>query len=306
MQDLSQTRWDDVRFFLAAFRHKSLGAAAARLGVDTSTMSRRLTAFEETVGQRLFERSREGLLATRAAEVVVAAAEAMEAAHARLARDASDVEAAAEGVVRLTADPGMAEVFVAPALARLRAAHPKIDIELEASPRALDLTRHEADIAVRTAEPRGAELVTTRIGTGRWLPAAAPAVGKALGRVGSWDALAWITWDRDFASYAPSRWLAKHAPAARIALRTSSFSSQLAAVAAGLGVGLFPEPFMRERGLVAVRAAPELGPSIGACPEVSVWVVGHRALRDVPRVAAVWEFLTKDLRRALGPRPSSG
>src|SRR5258706_12617630 len=109
MQARAEGRWDDVRSFLAAYRHKSLGAAAARLGLDTSTMSRRLTIFEDALDVRLFERPREGLLATRAAERLVPTAETIEAAHARLTRDASSVEEDAEGIVRISAAPGMAD-----------------------------------------------------------------------------------------------------------------------------------------------------------------------------------------------------
>jgi DNA-binding transcriptional LysR family regulator len=298
-QDPSLGRWDDVRIFLAAYRQRSLGTAAARLGVDTSTISRRLTAFEESLGVRLFERSREGLLPTRAAELVLAAAEAMEAAHQRLGRDASDVQAEAEGVVRLSADPGMAEVFVAPALVRLRERHPKIDIELDASTRTLDLTRHEADLALRSMAPRGAELVVTKIAEAPWIVATAPELAKSLGRVSTWSQLAWITWDHDYASFPPALWIAKHAGKARVALRTSSFSSQLAAAASGLGVGLFPEPFVRARGLQPVRHSATLAPSTEALPTSEVWLVGHRALRDIPRVAAVWEFLAAEMRQAV-------
>ncbi|AKU92466.1 Transcriptional regulator, LysR family [Vulgatibacter incomptus] len=299
MQDLESGRWDDVRVFLAAYRHKSLGAAAARVGVDTSTMSRRLTAFEDAIGKRLFERSRSGLVPTRAAELVLVAAEAMESAYARIARDVSGVTATAEGVVRITADPGVSEFFVAPALARLRSLHPNIDVELDTTVRALDLTRQEADLALRSTEPRGADLLITKLASARWVVAAAPALAKTLGTVSSWSPLPWITWDRDFSSFAPARWLAKIAPDAKIALRTSNFSSQLTAAAAGLGVGLFPEPFVHVRGLTVVRPSRGLASTLNALPEGGVWLVGHRALRDVPRVAAVWEFLTEELRRAL-------
>ena len=155
MQDLEPSRWDDVRIFLTAYRLLSLGMAASRLGVDTSTVGRRIAAFERQVGVQLFERSREGLRPTSAAEQIFEAAEAMEAAHARLARDASGVDEAAEGTVRLTLDPGTAEFFVVPALPRLRAKHPHIELELDASALPRDLRRREADW--HCARPRSPE-----------------------------------------------------------------------------------------------------------------------------------------------------
>ncbi|HEU4536894.1 MAG TPA: LysR family transcriptional regulator, partial [Polyangiaceae bacterium] len=154
LQDPEGARWDDVRVFLAAYQLGSLGAAGARLGLDVSTVSRRLTAFEAAIGAPLFDRSRRGLAPTRAAELALPAAEAMAAALARLARDASAPDAAAEGVVRLSVAPGFADAFLAPLVPALRARHPKITLELDASVRPLDLARREADLALRSVRPR--------------------------------------------------------------------------------------------------------------------------------------------------------
>jgi len=299
MQDTAQARWDDVRVFLAALRYRSFGISARRLGIDTSTVSRRISAFEDSLGVRLFERSRDGLVPTRAAELVVAAAEVMEAAHARIAREVADRDTVAEGVVRISADPGVAEVFVVPLLPRLRERQPLIDIELDASPHALDLTRHEADLAVRAAPVRGAQLVVTKLATARWAVAAGPELAARLGRVRAWNDLTWITWDRESATFEPAAWIARHAGKARIALRTSSFACQLAAAGAGLGVGLFPRPFIRAKGLREVRLSASLAAATSAWPTTDVWLACHRVLRDVPRVAAVWAFLADELRPIL-------
>src|SRR4051812_1093101 len=88
----SDLRWDDVRVFLSVFRQGSLGQAGARLGLDTSTVSRRLAAFEQALGAPLFVRTQQGLVATRLAKQMMPAAEGIEAAHQRLLRDASAVE----------------------------------------------------------------------------------------------------------------------------------------------------------------------------------------------------------------------
>ncbi|XXX81715.1 LysR family transcriptional regulator [Sorangium sp. So ce134] len=295
-QDLGDARWDDVRIFLAIHRHGSLGQAGARLGLDTSTVSRRLTALEATLGARLFDRTREGLVPTRIAELVLPAAEAMEAAHRRLARDASGAEADAEGVVRLSVAPGFANSFVVPTLVRLRARHPRIRIELDASVRALDLTRREADLALRSVRPEGAELVVKKLASARWVAAASAELAKDAGRLEAWDALPWIAWDRDLGSFPPARWLARHAPGAEIALRTSFFMSQIAAAEIGLGAVLVPEPYLRVHALVPLRFAGALEASAAEWPTDDLWLVGHRALRDVPRVAAVWAFLAEELR----------
>jgi len=289
-------RWDDVRIFLAVHRQRTLAGAASRLGLDTSTVSRRLAALEADLGQRLFERTREGVTPARAAERVLAAAEAMEAAHARLTREASDLERLAEGTVRISTAPGLASVFLAPALPRLRKRHPRLAIELEASVGALDLMRHEADLAVRSVRSSGAELVTTKLVSAPWIAATAPRLAQRLGTLEAWSDAEWIQWDRDLASFHAARWVAQHVATHVIALRTSDFSTQLAAARSGLGVVLCPVPYVTALGLVAVDFAPSLAAAAASWPTDDLWLVGHRALREVPRVAAVWDFLTAELR----------
>ncbi|WP_437574889.1 LysR family transcriptional regulator [Sorangium sp. So ce887] len=304
MQDQESERWDDVRVFLEAYRLLSLGMAASRLGVDTSTVSRRLAALERRLGVRLFARSREGLLRTVAAEQLFEAAEAMEAAHARLSRDASSVEANAEGTVRLTLDPGLAEFFVAPALARFRAKHPRIDLELDASPIPRDLRRREADLALRSSKLAGSDLVTTKISVETWMAVGAPTLIGRLGALSSWDAAPWITWDRDMSSYAPAQWIAKHAPRAPTPLRTSHFASQIVAAEAGLGLALLPAPYARRPTLERARTTRALAASVESWPRSELWLVAPRILRDVPRVAAVWTFLVEEMRAIVGSSTS--
>jgi DNA-binding transcriptional LysR family regulator len=292
--------WDDVRVFLALMRAGSLGQGATRLGIDVSTASRKLAALEERLGTRLFERGREGLSPTRTAELVLEAAELMESAHGRFARDASGVETEVEGVVRLSAAPGLAQDFVAPALPRLKARHPRLRIELDASARSVDLSRHEADLALRSVPLEGAQLVATRLGHSRWVAASSPEQARALGRVRDWEALPWIGWDRDMTSFHVARWLAKHAARAVVVLRTSHFGAQLAAARAGLGAVLAPEAHLPVQGLVPLKLAPSLAASASEWPEDDLWLVGHRVLRTVPRVAAVWQFLVDEIRGEKG------
>lgn len=297
MQDrASAEKWDDVRVFLAAYRARSLGLAAARLKLDTSTLSRRIAAFEQQIGTRLFERSREGLLPTRSAEQIFAAAEAMETAHARLSRDASDVEQRAEGTVRLTVDPGIAEGFVVPALPRFRAEHPAVEIELDASPLPRDLARREADIAVRSTKVVGAELIATKLASASWLPLGSPELIADLGVLASWAAAPWVIWDRDMTGFPPAQWVARHAGKAPIPLKTSHFASQIVAAQSGLGLALLPSPYIKLRGLRQARANKALRDATQEWPKSEVWLVSHRVLRDVPRVAAVWNFLAREMR----------
>jgi DNA-binding transcriptional LysR family regulator len=297
--NLQSTRWDDIRIFLSIHRKGTLAAAATQLGLDTSTVSRRLAALEADLGTPLFERRRTGLVPARSAARVLAAAEAMEAAHARVTRDASDPETLAEGIVRISTAPGISSAFIAPALGRLRKLHPRIQIELDAATAPRDLTRREADLAVRSVRSQGAELVTTRLATSGWIAAGSRALAGKLGAIGDWGDAPWIQWDRDFASFGPARWIGAHVPAASIALRTSDFVAQLAAATAGVAVVLAPVPYLERAQLVPLRFAPALARSTDAWPSDDLWLVGHRELREVPRIAAVWHWIVDEFRSAV-------
>lgn len=297
-------RWDDVRIFLAAHRLRNLGAAARRLGVDISTVSRRLTAFEATIGARLFERGRHGLAPTGAAASVLRAAEAMELAHAHLTREASTHDAVAEGVVRLSVPPGLADLFVVPALATLRARHPGILVELETSVRVVDLTRHEADLALRSIRPSASDLVLKKLGSARWLALTSPAHARALGPLRAWDDAPWVAHDHDLAALPAARWLARHVARTSVVLRTSHYASQLAAASAGLAVALLPALYTAVTDLVPVRLAPALTAAAESWPGDDLWLVGHQTQREVPRIAAVWQILSDHL-SALASHPTT-
>lgn len=286
--------WDLVRVFLDVARTGRLAAAAERTGLDVSTVSRRLDRLEAELGLTLFERTTTGALLTAAGEKLVPAAEDMGRALGELGVALDAVEAEAEGVVRLTAPPGVADVFVAPALVRFHARHPRVRVDLDASVGYADLTRGEADLALRVRRPERGDLLAQRLVTTRSLPATAPAYAAELGTLRALDDARWIAWGHDLAQIPEARWIAAHVGAPPV-LRTSSFSAQLAAATTGLGLVLAPEPYLPRFGLAAVRPGRKLAAAWAALPIGELWLVGHVALRRVPRVAALWQFVVDEL-----------
>lgn len=286
--------WEQVRLFLAVVRERSLAGASARLGVDVSTVSRRLDRLEEALGAPLFDRTRDGTTATALAEQMLPHAEEMELAAVRFAAAGAKVETEVEGTVRLTVPPGIADAFVAPALARLFERHPKLRVELDASIGYADLTRREADLAIRSARPSGGDLVAVKLITAPAVPLASEKYARQLGKLKRLEDARWIVWDRDLAHLPDALWLTKHAPSVVPVLRTSHFASQLAAARAGLGLVITAQQFARE-GLVEVAHARSLDAAWAELPSGTLWLVGHRALRHVPRVAAVWSFVLEEL-----------
>jgi DNA-binding transcriptional LysR family regulator len=84
-------------------------------------------------------------------------------------------------------------------------------------------------------------------------------------------------------------------PESKVVLRTSSIGAQLSAAEAGLGVVLLPDSYGKRGSLSAVRLSAALRASLPPTPRESLWLVGHRATRDVPRIAAVWETILDTL-----------
>lgn len=292
----SPLEWDQVRVFLAVAKEGQLAAAAARLGLDVSTVSRRVDRIEAELGVHLFDRTREGTVMTAAAEAMVPAAEEMERAMSGFLGAVGAVETEAEGVVRVTAPPGVADTFIAPLLPDFHRRYPGVRIELDAAVAYADLTRREADIAVRVMRPRSGDLVVTKLVSTRSIPMTSPAYAKELGALERVEDARWIGWGPDLAHIPVAAWLSKHV-AVEPVLRTSHFGCQLAAARAGLGVVLAPDPYQHVVEVVAVKAGKKLAKAFAELPVEDLWLVGHRALRNVPRVAALWEFLLERMSR---------
>lgn len=295
MQDIS---WSDVPLLLACHRTRSLGRAAAHLGLDVSTASRRLTALERGLGLTLFHRGRGGLLPTDAALTLLPAAEEVERGVRHLLLRAGAWEAAAEGVIRISTAPGLADTFLVPVLAILRRRHPGLCFEVDASVRPVDLARGEADLALRSVRPSEGDLVVRRLLSARWVVAGAASLVRSASPVGAWADLPWITWASDLAHLHAARWFDRHVPDTLPVLRSSHFATQLAAAREGLGALLCPGPYLAPNGLQPLGWADALAPSVAEWPEDPLYLVAHRSRRDDPGVAAVWAAVVEHLRPA--------
>ena len=296
MQMPSEVRWDDMRLVLALFRRGSLKAAARDLGVNVSTVSRRLDALENATSQHLFDRTPEGTQPTAAAELMLPFAERMEREAMGFSRALDGLEAEADGVVRITAPPGVVDHFLAPAIADLVARYPRVRIDVLSSIGYADLTRREADIALRIVRPASGDLVATRLSTASYALVASPALAKRIGRLRDLDDATWVTYGEELGHLPEVSWVTGQVAPERIVLRANSMTAQIEAIRTGLGVRLETRPFLKLPGLKEVKLATGLRRKLRPLPEASLWLVGHRALRDVPRIAAVWAFLLERFR----------
>lgn len=284
-------RWDDLKVLLAAFRARTLLGAASELDTHASTIGRRLDALEEALGGQLFDRATDGLHPTELAEALVPIAEAMEARIADVRRVVEGRETAPEGWVRITAPPGVATFFIAPALPRLYARYPGLRVELLPSVGYADLTRHEADLALRVVRPTSGDLVSTRLAEVELRPVASSRVASELGSLRRLDDAQWIQWSDNLAHLPDARWIASNVADDRIALRCSTFEPMVLAAIASVGVMMGGTGVFGPESLTPLRFAPSLAKRLPPFPRGALWLVGHRALRDVPRIAAVWDFV---------------
>jgi DNA-binding transcriptional LysR family regulator len=193
------------------------------------------------------------------------------------------------GWVRLTAPPGIATYVVAPLLPRLYERHPALCVELVPSVAYADLTRREADLAIRSTPPSSGDLRVTRLAEVGLSPFVSAERAAALGAVRSLDAMPWITWNDELAHLLDAQWIAANVSVERVVLRCSTFEPQVEAARAGLGAVMLVGT--QSAGLVPLRLGRALRKRLPPWPKGSIYLVGHRALRDVPRVAAVWSFI---------------
>lgn len=270
-----------------------MAEAARTLAVNTSTVSRRLVLLEETLDTALFDRGRDGLRPTAAAHDLLPLAEVVERGVAEFAQGADQLERDIRGVVRVACPPDAADVAVLPALQPLLKQHPGLQLVLEPGEAVVDLNRREADLALRIVRPTRGDLVARKVDEVPWRPAASRELAAQLS---SSQAPPWIGWHR-LQGVPAAQWMAR----CRIepVVRSDSMTSQIAAAQAGVGVALIPVQSITHYGLVEVAVSQPQAPPL---PRDELYLVTHRALRNVPRIRAVWEALVAHFEAKPKPR----
>jgi DNA-binding transcriptional LysR family regulator len=282
--------WDDLRAALAAHRQKSLGRASRALGVDPTTVGRRIAALEDALGARLFDKTPAGLSPTPAGLALVVRAERAEAEILAAERELGGADRRLSGGVRITASDGIVHYVLLPALSDLRRAHPGIALELRADTRPLDLSRREADVAVRLARPKEPSLVARRLGAVRFALYAGEGYLARRGAPRAPKDLAGhdlVGFDAALDDLPQVRWLKKTVREPRWAVRATTTTAQAIACAEGAGIALL--------GTFVAAREPRLVPVLArhAPPPRDAWLVVHEDMRKNARVHAVLEWLER-------------
>ncbi len=288
--------WDDARMFLALARAGQILGASRTLGVNQSTLSRRMAALEAAFGTKLIARRTHGSELTDAGAALAETLERVETEMLAVQARLQGAAAAAAGTVRIGAPDGFGVGFLAPRLAALVDRHPDLTVQLVPTPRGFSLSRREADLAVMVGRPERGRLVARKLtdyslglyASPAYLSAhpepevAADLLGHRL-----------VGYVEDLVAAPALSYAGEFLRGWRSRVEITSAVGQVEAVCAGAGIGALHDYLVSGRGLV--RVLPEL------TAVRSYWLAIHENLRDVARVRAAAEFLSDEVRRMARP-----
>ncbi|MEH6628782.1 MAG: LysR family transcriptional regulator [Motiliproteus sp.] len=269
--------WNDLRYFLALSRQGSVSGAGRLLGVEHTTVARRITALEKQLGSRLFDRLPSGYEMTQVAENLYPHALSMEELMQAADREVFGMDTQLSGNLKLTASYDVFTHLITPKLSRFSEQYPGIDIELLSSTSLADLASRQADIAVRLSSKPPEYLIGRQV-----LPLrhGVYASSQYLAQPRSVEKL--ILWEHERKTPA---WVNDHFPKGHVAVRSNEVMTMMELVKNHLGVARLPcyvadtEPSLRRLDLA-------LTPS-----SWGIWVLSHVDLRSTTRVRVCRDFL---------------
>ncbi len=280
-----RVQWNDLQFFVAVCERGSIGGAAQSLGVNHSTVLRRISSLERTLDVRLFDRLPSGYALTaqghELAACIAGVSEQLDAAGRRVT--GGDLQLS--GSIRLTAPDTLVQALLLPPLAAFQGNNPQLRIELVMNDSLLNLTQREADVAVRGSNRPPENLVGRRVGTIETALYASTAYLESLAANHQDSDYRWVGHAEALSHIMSAKWMRENVAPEQVALRVDSLITMADAVAAGFGVGWLLCPLAQSRaGLIQLRPPPsEL--------DTQIWVLSHPDLKRVARVRALTEFL---------------
>ncbi|HKP78601.1 MAG TPA: LysR family transcriptional regulator [Phenylobacterium sp.] len=283
--------WDLMQSLHAVLEAGSFSAAARLRRLTQPTLGRHIDQLERQLGAPLFLRSPRGLQPTDLALAFRPHLADMAAAAEAAGRDASGVASGEGGVVRLAASEVIGVEVLPEILASFRRANPGVDVELTLSNKNEDLTRRDADVAVRMARPTQNSLVAKKVGELTLGFYAAPDYVERKGLPKDFDELAahtLIGFDRAFPELATGLSIGRPITRDLFALRTDNDVAQLAALRAGFGIGACQRQIGQRFGLVPIM--PDLFSF-----KLDIWICMHETLRGSPRMRLMFDHLAQEL-----------
>ncbi|MDP2698214.1 LysR family transcriptional regulator [Thalassospira sp.] len=277
--------WEDFRYFLALADEGSFSGAARKLGVDHSTVARRVAALETAFGVRLIDRLPKAVMLTVEGQVLAERGQGALDAMFAVERAAAGAVAGVSVPLCISAPPALARHTIGPQLKQLREMHPDVDVILQGQIQSADLNRRQADIAIRLSRPRKSSVITRKLANMSFGFYGAKAYPNA---ETDWDL---ISWDEGSAYIPQYFWLEERLRGRRVVLRSNDMDVQVAAARSGLGIALLPCYIGDADPLLMKFDARE------NFPAREIWMLVHADLRHAPRVRKGMDFLIKTIGR---------
>lgn len=280
--------WDNLRYFLELSRTRKLTAAARRLEVDHTTVSRRIQALEKSLGAQLFSRETSGYTLTEAGRSLLPQAEAMESACSAIEREREEQTDKLSGHVRIGVTEGYGSIMLAPQLADFTQRYPNLGIDLLAVPRTMHLSRREADIVITLDRPERGPFIITRLTDYVLRLYAAPSYLQAHAPITSRESLRshrFVSYIDDLLYSKELFYLDEIGKPLQVSLRSTSILAQQHAAAAGAGIAILPA--------FAAEGDPRLQPILSDMIEFTrtFWMLMPIELKDIARMKATWTYL---------------
>ncbi|MDH0639299.1 MULTISPECIES: LysR family transcriptional regulator [Pseudomonas] len=280
--------WDNLRYFLELFRAGKLTVAARRLGVNHTTVARRVQALEKSLDAQLFLRSTVGYRLTEAGRSLLSQVEEMESTFSIIEKTREDRQESLSGHVRIGATEGYGSLMLAPQLAQFASGHPNLSIDLLAVPRMVHLSRREADIVIALERPERGPFIITKLtdyvlklyASAGYLERHPPIRGKDDLRGHSF-----VSYIDDLLYSRELFCLDEIGKPQCIALRSTSILAQQQAAAAGAGIAILPA--------FSAAADARLRCVLGEQVEFTrtFWMLMPMELEGIARIKATWNFL---------------
>jgi DNA-binding transcriptional LysR family regulator len=282
--------WDDFRYVKAIADTRSLGGAALELAVNHSTVFRRLAQVEKQLGSRLFERSRGGYALTPCGEEMVRLAERMGEDIVTFERQVTGHDLRPSGELRVTTNDTALVHLMTDVFADFRRAYPEISLDVVVANQALNLSKRDADVAIRATDRPPETLIGRRVAGLAWAVFAAS--GKAPEKFDPGSdgrAVDWIGFGDNLANLKAAKWLKEHAAPGRIVYRINTVLGLAEATAAGIGYGILP--------CFIGASTPGITRLTAPLDEIAdaLWLLTHADLRQTARVRAFMDFAGNDI-----------
>lgn len=279
----------DLELLLALIRGGTLQGAAERLKVDSSTVFRSIKRLEKNLGEVLFDRSKQGYMPSELAMELAVYAERIESQLQEAREVAHKTGSEPSGVLRITTTDTVLHSVLLPLMGKFSDLYPKIQLELVASNALANLSRRDADIAIRATRKPPEHLVGVKLGTLRVAVYASKDYLMRQPEQEQLDRMEWITLDETLPDHPSQKWRQHRFPKLKPRYRVNSVMSVAGAVVCGMGVGVVP--------LVVFRDNPHVHIVEGPLQELdtNLWALAHPDARNLQRVKVLFEFLRQNI-----------